>query len=414
MSTPANAVVAPLQTLGLVRDIGLRMPWPEALGQRVGAFLGRVAGGLDADAAVREGQLREGLGLVEALTAHLDREVRQVTEDTVGANHRLNSQGAYANQLQGEVSKALQEVKSRLDEERQKFGPRFSRQHQSGLDALKATVDAVETDSAPEEFGVRFTLAEGFRRRYERWAASLFGQWGQHTAELLQDRAARAIEPPMAQLVRVLATPIAYAPGKAAPIGAPAGLDVGPCEERAQIPSWGEAYKESLFTGLGQMSMLAGMVIIPVVGNFSQEQPTALRVVVMTGAVAPIILFAFAAARRSRRKHLRTNTDRALQAIQRQLQEHFRSRVERFKVDYETAVAKYLKAVHDEVTERVQRLVQELLEGFKRRALDEQTRVRLELDQLQERLGRLRQARGQLVDQVRLELLRRLQELGAS
>lgn len=413
-SAPVGATPPPLQTLGLLRDLGLRLTLPEALESGVVGFVRRASPPLPADPEAARALFREGLELIEEISKQLDREVRQITEEMVAASQRMSSHGSYPTQVQSDVSRALQDAKARLDEERQKFGPRFAKQQQAGLDGFKATLDAVATRSEPEEFGMRFGLAPAYRAEYERWARELFEQWGSHTAELLKDRGQRAIEPALQQLTRALGTPVALdvPPAEAVPV--PSALDVGACEEHAHMPSWGESYKESLFHGLNQVAMLASLVIIPVVGNFSHEQPVTLRIVVMSAAVVPTVLIAYSAARRHRRKHFRTNSDRAMQSIQRQLNEHFRSRVERFKTEYDSAVQRYLKGIQDGLGETVQRLVTELLEQHRRRALDEQARVKVESDQLQERLSRLRQARAQLTDQIRVELTRRLQDLEAA
>ena len=49
----------------------------------------------------------------------------------------MNSYGTYATQLQGDVTRLLQDSKTKLDDERQKFGQRYAKQHQNTFDALK-------------------------------------------------------------------------------------------------------------------------------------------------------------------------------------------------------------------------------------------------------------------------------------
>jgi len=273
-AAPLHATAAaPFQSLAVLRDLPLRVQLSDALALGVAAFVQRASPPLEAGLDAQQGLLRDGLALVEQLIAALDVEGRKITEEMVSANHRMNSHGTYATQLQGDVTRLLQDSKTKLDDERQKFGQRYAKQHQNTLDALKTTIDGVETCAAQEEFGLVYTLSESYRRSFERWATNVFAQWAAHTASLLQDRATKAIEGTLPQLMRLLGTPIAFVPPAATEPAIPQGLDIGKCEERAEMPSWGESYKESLFTGLNQVAMLASLVIVPVVGNFSHEQP---------------------------------------------------------------------------------------------------------------------------------------------
>jgi len=410
--TPSPALAQPIPgpLLMTLRDVPLRVRLPEGLTDELGELVRVAAAGVTQDAVPQT--VSGALGVVERLVSFLDGEMRVLTEELVTTNHRMNSHGSYGNQLQNDVSKLMLEAKQKLDEERQKFAGRYAKQNQSTLDALKTTLDELGTTSRPEEFGLVYALSEGYRRRFEGWATGVFEAWAGHTAALLKDRASESLKGTLAQLERVLGTPLSFELPSASPPSVPQGLDVGACEERAEMPSWGESYKESLFTGLNQVAMLASLVIIPVVGNFSHEQPVTLRVVVMSAAVVPIVFVAYTSAKRHRRKILKRNTDRALQQIQKTLGDHFRTRIERFKTDFDMTVQKYLAAAHQKLGQTVQRVVDELMEGYKRRMLAEQTRAKIELEQLQERQGRIRQVRGQLVDQVRLDLQRRARELG--
>jgi len=356
---------------------------------------------------------RRALELCEDALSYVEREAERATQEMITATERQANAGRAAESLRRDVDSLLGACKRALDEEKARFSQRFAKQLQGTQDALEQTLRQLATSRRAEEFSVVFTLDPKFRTELERWSGAVFESWSSHTGQLLVDRARAAIEAPRGQLERVLGTPIAPEPVAPRLPPIPDAGDLAAMEEKAEMPTIGEAFKESLFGGLNAVAMIAGMVVVPVVGNFSASQPVQLRAVVMASCVLPIIGLAVWGTRRHRKKSLLRNIDKAITALKKNLELYFRGRVERFKVGHDVAVQDFLTRYHQSLADVVTRISDEILRTREARRIEEQTRMKVEIDAIQARQSRLRTARDQLHDQVRFELRRRLKELGA-
>jgi hypothetical protein len=184
--------------------------------------------------------------------------------------------------------------------------------------------------------------------------------------------------------------------------------------EAYDVPSMFEAFFDTFKERLNTVAMLAGLVVIPVIGQLMHSAPTASRAAIMGGAVLPIVLFSFLQGRRNRRKLHAGSIDKAKERLKKALAQDAKGEIERFRLDADRYCSAYCVEAQQVMVSELEDRLDGHFDALEKRVAKDLANAQMEVDRSVDSLNVLRQTKGTLTGQLLLELRRRSVEAGSA
>jgi hypothetical protein len=402
--------MTPINSLSQLRDLPLKVQLPPDLAQELRA-IDRPPASISAaeepqyiDAVVRT---------AERCVAFLDWEMHRLTE------HRFSmpDPNVLRQKIIGDprrtADQVVNAVKQKLSNEKQEWGRRIAKQMSDVATTIDQQIDSITmSDRADSHHDVIVTADAAWQHDFERWKGEVFTTWARHLAPLVQAKTVQLVQPDLDALREVLGQPVVVVLPMPQPMALPMGREQ-PKEhsERFEVPTAAESFFEMFKGNLSTVAMIAGMVIIPVVGSLMNEAATHIRAAIMGAAVAPIVGFAALRARAVRRKLIAQSREKARDRLKKSVAAEAKGDLERFKPDAERYAAHYCNVALSVVLSVVEPLVLRTFERREREAAADLARAQMQVERLQEALNVLRQAKSTIAGQLLVDVRRRQVEL---
>ena len=400
---------APIATLAMIRDLPLRLPIPPALEQEIQTFVKRPTPAAGETDAVT--YYESALQLTQKCVDYLESETARLTESVFSVGDAAAVKQRIVGDPRKQLDTVLNAIKQKIASEKNEWGRRFAKQSIDVNDGLGKQLEAL-TVSSEIDVEHMFVVPEGhWKGTFSGWFDDVLTRWGQHVSGLLKKKTTDAVAEELAQVSTILDAKIAIRAREAGAVTVPALGDIHALQEKIEVPTRGEIFIETLKGGLNTVAMVAGLIVIPVVGQFTDQQPTHMRALFMSSVCVPIIAFSYLAMHKQRSKMISRNTEKAAQTLRKNVSEMSKARLERFKMEADRAVQLYLAAFQQSLLEQVDPYIESC---FKKRDVilaGELTTLKLQTDRIQDQLAAVRQAKTGLATQLVVDLRRRLKEL---
>jgi hypothetical protein len=371
------------------------------------AVAARAAGGAGAGDAGDSRAVGDALVAAEQALAWIDAEQVRLTEQRFA----MGDAQALRQRLTGDPKRQLDGItnliKQKLANERSEWTRRVQKQQHDVLDTVDRELRSASFETTTAGGVARVGVADAWRASFFPWLEQTLTTWGNHVAELVRTKALACVEPELRQLGAVLDEPLAppWLAGQAID-GGGTRLEMPPLSDEGEVPTVVEAFLETFKSGLNTVAMLAGLVVIPVVGNFTTEQPTALRAVVMTGMLAPILAFAVIQTRGQRKKLISKSGERSAEKLKKAIDIYSRTRVDRFAKDAERHAQAWVQQASNDLVSAIDTAVARFLTQKEAAMAGELARAQLQAERLGDQLAALKQSRSALVNGALPELRR--------
>lgn len=348
------------------------------------------------------------MAVANDLNSFLDEELTRLTEQRIA----LGDPGTVRQRLLGEprrqVDQTLNGIKARFQAERQEWGRRIQKQQAEVLDAVDAELRKLTLETRVDG-GIGITeVPEAWRLRFGRWLDDTLTTWGSHFGELLPAKLQAALQFELDQLRKQLGETPKFDLARAGAMSAPSlGLEFPEVKESSEVPTVVAAFFETFKDSLNTVAMLAGLVIVPVVGQLSEKQPTAVRAVIISSLLVPVLVFAGFQTRAQRKKLSGKLVDKAQEKLRKALEQYSRTRVERFAKEADRHVGTWLSAVQADVSNSLETQASAVFARREASLASEIAKVALQSDRLQDQLQVLRQVRNMVVAPFAAEARRR-------
>src|SRR5262249_34033946 len=148
------------------------------------------------------------------------------------------------------------------------------------------------------------------------------------------------------------------------------------------LETFGEMFKNQLST----VAMMAGMVVIPVVGSLMHTAAMAIRALVMGRMVAPVMVFAFISGRKQRAELIPGNQEKAREKLIKAVAADAKAELDRFKPDAERYTAQYCTASLATALGVVEPLVNEVFEAREKGVAQELAKAQIASDRVMDQL----------------------------
>lgn len=389
--------------LNNLKDLGARVQLPTELHQRIQETLAKSS----ADKGEAEA-LRDALDTVEACVAFLDVEIKRLTQERFA----IGDAGAVRQRLLGDprraVDLALGQFKQRIAGERPEWTRRIAKQVLDIQAQAEAELSNIQVSVTHRGGDLTVAPDKDWTLRYGRWINDVFATWTHHLVELLRAKTVQLIQPDLDALSELLGEPLRVDLPTATALPTPELGASHELSESVETPSLGATVFESFQGGLNAVGMLAGMVVIPVVGQLMHTASTEVRAIAMGGAVTPVLLLAIIRGRATRRRLVEGNAAKATEKLKKTLAVEQKQLVDRFKAEADRACLGYLNQAQGVANAVIEAAVARFFERRERSVAEEQARVQLMSDRLQEQIGAYKMARSGLAGQVVVELKRKL------
>ncbi len=399
-----------IPSLGTLRDLTLKVELDEALQRDVKAFLDRPAPGPDEQRAY----LDDASSVASRCLAFVEAEMARLTEQRFSAPDPNALRQKLLVEPRRQVDGILNGIRQKVSTDRQDWARRIAKQVADVAASIEAQVESIEVAQEAGKHDVAVTPDPEWARAFDAWKAEAFARWAAHLAPLVQAKTYQLIEPDLASLRDLLGAPVDVELQKPAAMTLPAGRGQGkPLVERFEIPTAAEAFFETFKGGLSTVAMIAGMVIVPVIGSLMHTASTEVRALVMGGMVTPIGIFAFFQARGQRKKLYTQNMDRARERLQKAIVAEARIDLDLFKPDAERYAGQYGATAQAAVLAAADRVVAEAFEKREKDVARDLAKAQIQADRVMDQLTVLRQIKGSLTGTLVVDLKRRVQELDA-
>lgn len=352
---------------------------------------------------------QRAVSLADVLLPFLDEELARLTEQRIA----LGDGNALRQRLLGEprrqVDQVLSSLKARFQGERSEWTRRLQKQQAEVLDSVEAELKRLVLETSVRGDRGVTEIPENWRRSFLQWFDDTLSTWGRHLGELLPGKLRVALEPDVAALTKYLGEPVNPRFARPAAITqTPVRLELPELVDASDVPTAAEAFFETLKNGLNTVAMLAGLVIIPVAGNFSDKQPTSVRAMIITSLIIPIIVFAVVQTRAQRRKLISRLSEKAEEKLRKALEQHSRTRVERYAKEADRHAGAWLQATQGDVLMELEAQVSSVFGRKEAGVASEIAKVAIQADRLQDQLSVLKQARNMVATSFGPEAKRRM------
>ena len=398
-------------SLGMLRDLPLKVTLPDDLRSEI-AQCGANAPTLEPAAA---GQwARRLLELTERCIVFLDREAERVLHEKLASGDPMAIRNKAVGEIKREADGKLALLKQHLAAERTEWNARVSKQLMDMTQALDTQLTNLEVETRPEGTHTVCAPTPGWLRDYDAWKQTTFSTWANHVAKLLPSRYQRAVAGDLEGIERMIGSRLVVTWPAASPTDPPerdSGIGI---LDRFEVPTVAGAIFESFKGGLNTVAMIAGMVVIPVVGSLMHESPVQIRAAVMGGLLVPIIGFAARTGRTARTKLIEGQVERAKDKIRRQMKEDFKVSVERFKLQIERTLNSFAAQAQPAVLDVVESAVTSHIDRRERELAPEIARVQAAADRIGDTVNLVKMSRSGLATQLIIDLRRKIAEADAT
>jgi hypothetical protein len=404
---------APIPSLMLFRDLPLKIQLPPDLDRDVRAFADRPQTSLTP--ADWPAYVNVALALADRCIQYCDAEMARLTEQRYG----MPDPNALKQRLVGDprrqVEQILQQLKTKLANEKQEWARRVAKQMSDVATTLDQQIDSLVMEREEERHAIVLVPEKKWFRDFVRWKAAVFDKWAAHLPRLLQSKTTQLVQPELDAVRDLLGEQVVLTLPVPAVMPLPMGREQ-PKEfvERIELPTPLEMFFELFKGNLATVAMIAGMVIIPVVGELMNQAAVHIRAVIMGSMVVPIVLFAALQARGTRKKNLQQGEEKALDRMRKAVAAESKSELERFKPDAERYSAAYCNTAQAAILAVLEPTVARVFEQREQRAGADLARAHLSAERIQEAIGTLRQAKTAFTGQLVVDLRRRQIELAAA
>lgn len=347
--------------------------------------------------------------LADQLNAFLDGELSRLTEQRIALGDSNSMKQRLLGDPRRQVDQAMGAVKARFQAEKSEWGRRLQKQQAELLDSVELELRKLAPETRIEGDRGLTDLPEKFRHSFPAWLDENLGGWGKHLGTLLPTKLKAALEPDLDVLGRLLGEPVT--PRLTRPAGmsqTPVRIEYPDTLDSSEVPTTSEAFFETFKNGLNTVAMLAGLVIIPVVGSLSERQPTHIRAAIISAFIFPVVFFAAVQTRTQRRKLLSRLTEKAQDKIRKQLEAYAKTRVERFGKEADRHIGNWLSAVQGDVTMELEGQVSSVFGRKEASVAGEIAKVAILADKLQDQISAVKQARSMISNSIVPEAKKRL------
>jgi hypothetical protein len=398
-------------SLVALRDLPAKLALPPDLEAAITAYTARPPPA----AADERAAVDDALALVDRSLAFMDAESARLTEARFAAGDPNALRQRALQEPRRQVDGQLNALKQKLAGEKQEWGRRLQKQFLDVNEQFGKQAAAMTLATAQEGRELGVTLHPEWLGSYERWLDGTLTRWAEHVETLVAGKALSAAEPELRALAEVLGGAPPFAEVRPDRIRVDASVaSLREASASCEVPSTGEVIFESFKGGLNTVAMIAGMIVIPVVGSAMHAAPTEMRALVMGGMVVPVIAFAVLAGGKTRRKLKAANLEKAKEKLRKELDAHFKLTIDRFRPEAERYVAAQLASVQQALLAAIEPAVSRAFEERERALAGDLARSAIAADRISEQLNGLRMARGSLATQTSVDLKRRQRELAGA
>ena len=403
-------MLPPIASLSLFRDLPLKVQLPPDLERQVKALAERPQATLSP--TDWPAYIDEAVALTTRCVDHCESEMSRLTEQRFS----MPDPNALKQRLIGDprrqVDQLLQGLKQKLANEKQEWARRVAKQMSDVATTLDQQIDSLVMSRHDEEEGLAFTPDAKWLRDFEGWKVAVFDKWASHLAPLLQSKTTQLIQPEIDGIREILDEPLVVALPTPSPMPLPMGRDQAKeYVEKVPTPTAFEAFFELFKGNLATVSMIAGMVIIPVVSDLMSAAAAHIKAMIMGVIVAPILGFAALQAKGMRRKIITTGEEKARQNLRKAIATEAKAELDRFKPDAERYSAAYCNTAQSAALAVIEPTIARSVDRREQRAAADLAKAHMSGERLQELTGTLRQVKTQLTGQLLVDLKRRQLEL---
>lgn len=382
------------------------MEVPPALLTRIRALLGtNVSSFGDAEGL---SFIEQTLEVCDACIALIDSEQQRVAEAKFSAPDPASLRSKLVGEPRRQAEQALAALKQRVAQEKQEWVRRVAKQLNDVQSALEGQVEQIRVMERVEGASIVLSPDDDWLKTYDDWRADTYASWAAHLGNALPVKTRKAVQPELEALSGLmkqrLSLPENARPQFVLPLKRGRGKEY---RERFDVATSLEAFFNSFKERLNTVAMIAGLVVIPVVGGLMTTASTTIRAVVMGAALTPILVFSFYHGRKHRKQLFIANLEKASDRLRKVLLADAKLELERFKLDAERYTAAHCNAAQQALASALDPLIAEHFEALERQTASRLANAQLEADRATDQVNILRQLKSSLTGQLMLELKRR-------
>jgi hypothetical protein len=348
--------------------------------------------------------------VVTQLVTYLDAQIAHTTQQRFQAGDANSLKQKLLADPRRMVDQTLSTMKQRVSNDRSDWTRRLTKQLKDIQDSLAHELTAIPVAERPDGNMMLVVPEPTWRMQFSRWADGAIVKWATHLGSLLQDRTSELLRGDLDVLgQQVSAKLLPTLPKATVPVLSPQ-VPERAWEARFEPPGLMGTIFDTFKNGLNTVAMLAGMIVIPVIGSLMNESPVHVRAIVMSATIMPVIFFAGFQGVRSRRRLTAQLLEKARNEIAKNVDTAMRAQMDRFKLDAERYCADYGQQALSTVLHHVEPFVAEHFAARESAATGELAAAQIQLDRLQDQVTTLRSVRTSLVSQVQVDVRRRLSE----
>lgn len=391
-----------------IKDVPLKIELPEPIKADIGALFATVAA-VDGPEATRT-FFQSAESVTTRLVEYVDGEIARLTQARFQGGDAASLKQKLVGDPRRQVDQLLSGLRSKVSNDKSDWQRRLGKNVRDVHERLTQELASLPVDLTPEgnQFIVRPTAE--WKSHFLRWVETTMTKWSGHLAALLREKHEELFRPELDQVGAAIdAKLVPTLPTANPPMFLPQIPD-RVLETRFEAPGVMGAIFETFKSGLNTVAMMAGMIVIPVVGSLMNESPVHIRALVMGGTLVPIVVFAGFQGVRSRKRLLEVQTEKARQELAKGLDGAVRAQIDRFRIDAERSCVDYGQQALSAVMQYVDPFVQAAFQQRESKAADELAKAQIQADRLNDQLLAMRNVRAGLVNQVMVDVKRKLAE----
>lgn len=402
--------IQPLTCLGSLKEIPFKVALEPGVEAELRKFLDRPHAAIPVEQAAD--YLAAALAVTERCVAFADAELARLVEQRFALPDPNTLKARLLGEPKRLVDQSVNQLKQKLSSEKQEWTRRINKQLADVSTAIEQHVDTMEIGQTLLKHEIVLTPDERWLYSFEVWRLDTLRRWADHLSPLLRSKTEQLVAPELEAITAALGTAVNVSLQLPPIMPLPARRERPKLhQERSEVPTAGETFFEMFKGSLTTVAMIAGMVVIPVVGSLMHSAPTEMRALIMGGTVAPITLFAFLQGRNMRKKLMQQSVEKARDKLKKSVLADVKAELDRFRPDAERFAGQYCGSSLSFLLQSIEPLVTRTLERRERDSTAELARAQLAADKLNETTNNLRQLRAVLTGQALVELRRRLSEL---
>lgn len=406
---PFNPFVA---SIGILRDLHFKLTLDERLRTEIAEFTAAPVAAVEPREA--RAWLEAAMSLTERCAAWLDQEATRVAEQRFAAGDPNSLRARLVGEPRKQIDGLLATLRQKMSGERAEWNRRISKQVLDINEALEAQLQSIEVEVAIEGSTGTVTITPSWLRAYEGWKIEVFASWGNHLARLLPSKYHAAVSGEIETVGGLLGGPVVVHWPTADAAVLPSRETGRGVQDRFEVPTMTVAVLESFKGGLNTVAMMAGMVVIPVIGSLMHQSPMELRAAVMGGLLVPIAGFAAVAGRGHRERLLAAQDEKSKERFRKQLKDEFKLTLDRFRTEVERVINAFAQECNFAVGAALDPAVAAWTDRREREVAQDLARAQLHSERLMDLLNTIRNARGGLTGTLLVDLRRKMSELDAA